>query len=104
NGWTIKKRTNELYQFTFMGSSWNHGNRELMVGCAVGFFFWILAKIIGRGSPTFNYYLALSMLLLFTVGNIYITYDATTQASLRIDNDIPRSIAHPLAGFSIGDR
>lgn len=77
---------------------------SLWLGALLAFFFWILAKIIGRGSPTFNYYLALSMLLLFTVGNIYITYDATTQASLRIDNDIPRSIAHPLAGFSIGDQ
>lgn len=77
---------------------------SLWLGALLAFVFWVLTKIFGRGSAAFKYYLALSMLLLFTMGNVYITYDANTKASQRIAHDTLVPLTYPRSHVSIDDQ
>lgn len=73
---------------------------SLWLGALLAFVFWVLVKIFGKGSATFSYYLALSMLVFFTIGNGYIVYDASTKASKRIPLDTLEPISYPWSGIS----
>lgn len=77
---------------------------SLWLGALLAFVFWILVKILGKGSATFSYSLALSMLIVFTIGNVYIAYDANTKASKRIALDTLEPIPYPWSGISMDDQ
>lgn len=77
---------------------------SLWLGALLAFVFWALVKIWGRGSATFRYYSALSMLILFTIGNAYIAYHAKTTATRTISLDTLTTASYPWAGISANNQ